>query len=314
MPLDPQVKAYLEEVAAAGLPPYHSLSPEEAREAMLARSARFLANPEQVSTVEIWRIEGPGGPLTLRIYVPEGTRPLPVLVYFHGGGWVQGSLDTHDSLCRALANAGGCIVASVDYRLAPEHKFPAQVEDAYAATQWVASNAASFGGDAAQLAVGGDSAGGAMAATVTLMARDRRGAMPSFQLLFYPVTNYSFETASYQQNGSGYMLTRDDMAWFWHHYLADETDGLHPYASPLRATELQGLPPALVITAEFDPLRDEGEAYAERLRQAGVPVELLRYDGMIHNFVRMSSVLDRGREAVLRAGQSLHEALGQGTR
>ena len=311
MPLDPQVKAYLEEAAAAALPPYHALSPEEAREAMVARSARFLANPEQVSAIETRHILGPGGPLALRIYTPEGTGPFPVLVYFHGGGWVVGNLDTHDSLCRALANASGCIVASVDYRLAPEYRFPAQVEDAYAATQWVASSAASFGGDAARLAVGGDSAGGAMAAAVTLMARDRRGAQPGFQLLFYPVTDYSFDTASYQQNASGYMLTRDDMAWFWHHYLTDEADGLHPYASPLRAKELQGLPPALVITAEFDPLRDEGEAYADRLRQAGVPVKLMRYDGMIHNFVRMFAMLDRGKQAVRQAGRDLHDALGQ---
>ncbi len=314
MPLDPQVRAYLEEASAAGLPPYNSLSLEEAREAMVARSARFLVNPERVSAIETRDIEGPGGPLALRIYTPEGTGPFPVLVYFHGGGWVIGNLDTHDSLCRALANAGRSIVVSVDYRLAPEHRFPAQVEDAYAATQWVASNAASIGGDEVRVAVGGDSAGGTLAAAVTLMARDRRGAQPGFQLLIYPVTNFAFDTVSYKQNASGYMLTRDDMGWFWHHYLADEADGLHPYASPLQATELHGLPPAMVITAEFDPLRDEGEAYAERLREAGVPVKLLRYEGMIHNFVRMFPVLDRGREAVQQAGRVLHETLGQGSR
>lgn len=309
MPLDPQVKAYLEEAAAAGLPPYRSLSPEDARKAMIARSVRFLANPEPVSEVETRTIEGPGGPLALRIYTPDGLAPFPVLLYFHGGGWVVGNLASHDSLCRALANSAGCIVISADYRLAPEHKFPAPVEDAYAATQWAASYAASFGGDGTRLAVGGDSAGGAMAASVTLMARDRGGALPSFQLLIYPVTNYSFDTPSYRQNASGYMLTRDDMVWFWRHYLTNKADGLHPYASPLRAKELQGLPPALVITAEFDPLRDEGEAYAEKLRRAGVPVKLTRYDGMIHNFVRMFPILDRGREAVQEAGRTLRAAL-----
>ena len=310
MPLDPQVKAYLEEAAAAGLPPYNSLPPEQAREAMVARSGRFLANPEPVSAVETRTIEGPGGPLALRIYTPEGPGPLPVLVYFHGGGWVVGNLDTHDSLCRALANAGGCIVASVDYRLAPEHKFPAPLEDAYAATQWIASHATSLGGDGTRLAVGGDSAGGAMAASVALMARDRGGALPSYQLLIYPVTDYSFATTSYQENSTGYMLTRDDMEWFWRHYLTNDEDGLHPYASPLRAKDLRGLPPALVITAEFDPLRDEGEAYAEKLRRDGVQVQHTRYEGMIHNFVRMFPLLDRGKDAVRQAGRGLRDAFG----
>lgn len=314
MPLDPQVEAFLRESAAAGLPPFHTMSPQDARVAMVARSAPFLASPEPVAGVEDRCLEGPDGPLTARVYTPFGTAPFSILVYFHGGGWVLGNLETHDSLCRAVANAAGSIVVSVDYRLAPEHPFPAPVEDAYVATQWAARQAATFGGDADRLAVGGDSAGAAMATAVAMMTRDRGGASLAFQLLVYPVTDYSFDTRSYRENATGYMLTRDDMAWFWRLYLACEADGRHPCASPLRASNLRGLPPALVITAEFDPLRDEGEAYAEKLRTAGIPVKLTRYDGMVHNFVRMFPIIQRGREAIGEAALALQEAFGEARR
>ncbi len=307
MPLDPQARALIEQSAAAGLPPYPTLAPTDARRVMELRTAMTTGDPPPVARVEDRRMPGPGG-LLLRLYTPDGPGPLPVLVYFHGGGFVLGSVDTHDHLCRALANAAGCLVASVDYRLAPEHRFPAAVEDSYAATCWVAANAASLGADPTRVAVGGDSAGGNLAAVVALLARDQGSPTLCHQLLLYPVTDYSFDTPSYRENASGFMLGRADMEWYWSHYLATEVDGLHPHASPLRAEDLRGLPPALVITAEFDPLRDEGEAYAERLREAGVRTTLTRYEGMIHGFVRMAPALDQGKRALAQIGGALREA------
>jgi acetyl esterase len=281
------------------------MSPQEARVAMIARSAPYLVNPPAVAEVVDRGIPGPAGTLPVRIYKSGAPSPAPVLVYFHGGGWVCGNLDTHDSLCRALANAARCVVVSVDYRLAPEHPFPAPVEDAYAATAWVSDNGARLGADPTRLAVGGDSAGGALAAAVCLMARDRGGPAITCQLLNYPATDYAFDTASYVENASGYQLTREGMIWFWNHYLATPADGCHPYASPLRAEDFSGLPPAIVITAEFDPLRDEGEEYARRLMAAGVPVHLLSYPGLIHNFVRMFPILEAGRAAIEETGELL---------
>ena len=234
----------------------------------------------------------------MRIYTPQGSGPFPVLVYFHGGGWVIGNVDTHDPTCRTLTNAAGCVVVSVDYRLAPEHKFPAAVDDCYAATQWVAANAAAINGDSSRIAIGGDSAGGNLTAVVAIEARDKGGPPLVFQLLVYPVTDYSFSTPSYRDNGDGYLLTKDSMVWFWDHYLRSEADGQDYRASPLRASDLTGLPPALVITAEYDPLRDEGEAYAARLQEAGVSVTCTRYDGMIHGFYGLTAVVDQARKAV----------------
>ncbi|MHB0871236.1 MAG: alpha/beta hydrolase [Chloroflexota bacterium] len=311
MPLDPQVVALLERSAAGGLPPYPGLSPTEARRVMMLRTATMAGEPPAVARLEDRWIPGPGGPLRVRIYTPAGREPFPLLVYLHGGGFVVGSVDSHDNLCRAIANAGGCIVVSVDYRLAPEHKFPAAVDDTYAATRWVADNAAVLGADPDCIAVGGDSAGGNLATVVALRARDEEGPRLCHQLLLYPVTNYGFDTPSYRENGSGYMLTLADMEWFWAHYLAGEVDGRHPHASPLRAEDLSGLPPALVLTAEFDPLRDEAEAYAARLREAGVPVTLTRYDGMVHNFVRLYAALDGGRRALDQVGGALREAFSR---
>ncbi len=210
---------------------------------------------------------GPAGALGLRIYTPVeagGPGALPVLVFFHGGGWVVGNLDTHDGLCRRLANAAGCLVVSVDYRLAPEARFPAAVDDAYAATRWVAARASSFGGDGTRLAVGGDSAGGNLAAVVSLLAHERGAPPLRFQLLLYPVTDFAFDTPSYRENGEGYLLTRANMEWYAGHYLRDGADRRHPHAAPLRAADVGGSPPTMVITAQYDPLRDEGEAYAVR--------------------------------------------------
>lgn len=309
MPLDPQARAVLEQMAAAGIQPPHTLSVPEARQALIERRRLTAGAPEPVAHVRDATIPGPAGPIPIRVYRPEGPAPLPTLVYFHGGGWVLGSIETHDGICRALANAGTCQVVSVEYRLAPEHKFPAAVEDAYAATAWVAGNAAALGSAAERIAVGGDSAGGNLAAAVCLLARDRGGPRLAFQLLLYPVTNFAFDTPSYTENADGYLLTQADMRWFWRHYLPDEAAGRSPYASPLQAEDLRSLPPALVVTAEFDPLRDEGEAYAARLHDAGVPTELRRSDGLIHGFLGMTAAIDRANQALQDIGRTLREKL-----
>ena len=308
MPLDPQAQAVLDLYRAAGIPPTHMLSVAEARAGMIARAAAVPGEPEPVARLEDRALPGPSGEIPIRIYTPAGQGPRPVLVYFHGGGWVLGNLETHDRVCRSLANAAGCVVVSVDYRLAPEHRFPAAAEDAYAATRWVAENAAALGIDGARLAVGGDSAGGNLAAVVALMARDRGGPALGQQLLIYPVTDHDFETPSYREHAEGFLLWRESMVWFWDHYLPDVAGRDDPYASPLRAAELRGLPPAYVITAEYDPLRDEGEAYAARLREAGVPVVSKRYPGMLHGFFGTAHVVDLAGQAIREAGEALRAA------
>jgi acetyl esterase len=261
-----------------------------------------MAPPAEIAGLREETIDGPGGPLRIRLYTPRGTGPFPLLVFFHGSGFVLCSLDTHDGMCRNLSAGAGCVVASVDYRLAPEHKFPAGIDDCLHATRWAAAHAAELGANARHIAVGGDSAGGDMAAVTALRVRDEGGPVLCGQLLLYPVTDYHTPgTSSYQENAEGYGLTRDTMKWFWDHYLSDATEGAHPHASPLRATDLSGLPPALVITAEYDPLRDEGELYAEKLRAAGVPIALARYDGVNHGFMFWVGVVDK-------AGVAMNEA------
>jgi acetyl esterase len=310
MSLDPQAKAFLDQMVAAGAPPLHSLGVEEARQA-IAQLFATNKEPEPVGKVEDRQIPGPAGQIPLRIYTPQGSGPFPVLVFFHGGGWVIGNIETHDPVCRALTNAAGCMVVSVDYRLAPEHKFPAGPDDCYAATRWVAAQAAAINADPTHIAVGGDSAGGNLAAAVALMARDRGIPSLAYQLLIYPVTDHTFNTVSYQENGNDYLLTKDSMVWFWNHYLKSDSDSQNPYASPLRAQSLQGLPPAHVITAGFDPLRDEGEAYATQLREAGVPVQYSRYSGMIHGFFAMGEVMDQGKKAIQEAAANLRSAFAR---
>jgi acetyl esterase/lipase len=304
MGLDPQAQALLTQLVASRLPPLNRLSPQEARRAA-AELASLHGAPDAVARVEDRTIPGPEGALQIRVYAPDGRGPFPVLVYFHGGGWVIGNLDTVDGPCRAMANAACCVVVSVDYRLAPEHKFPAAAEDAYASVQWVATNAPTIDVDPTRIAVGGDSAGGNLAAVVALMGRDRGAPLLSYQVLVYPVTDAACDTASYRENADGYLLTRDMMRWFWGHYLRNDADSQNPYASPLRAQDVRGVPPALIVTAEFDPLRDEGEAYAARLRAAGVPVQLTRYDGMIHGFFGMASLLDQAHVAIGEAATAL---------
>lgn len=309
MPLDPDVQAFLEELRDLNAPPFCSITPAEARAAVLA-DVPNMDLPEVVALIEERVMPGPEGPIPLRVYVPEGNGPFPVLVYYHGGGWVLCDLSVHDSVCTRLANGAHCLVVSVGYRLAPEHKYPAAAEDAYAALQWVVENAAGLQGDPQRVAVGGDSAGGTLAAVVSLMARDRGGHRPVFQLLVYPVTDHNFDTPSYRENAEGVLLTRNDMQWFWGHYLASPEDGRQPYASPLRAADVSGLPPAMVATAEYDPLRDEGEAYAARLRQAGVPVALTRYDGLIHAFINRTQRFSKARQAMADVVAALRRALG----
>jgi acetyl esterase len=245
--------------------------------------------------------------IQVRAYAPKEDHDLPALIYFHGGGWVVGDLDGADWICRSLAVAADCAVFSVDYRLAPENKFPIPVEDCYQVTRWIIENGPAERIDPKRVAVGGDSAGGNLATTVCLMARDRGGPPLVYQLLLYPITNNAFNTQSYKDCASGYYLTAEDMKWFWNHYLRDEIDGRNPYASPLVAKDLSSLPPALIITAEFDPLRDEGEAYAARLQEAGVPTKIIRYNGMIHGFLDFTD-LKQTKAAIDESASDLRRA------
>ena len=267
------------------------------------------AVPTPVARIEERMIPGPAGEMLVRIYWPESTGPLPLVVFFHGGGFVLCSLDTHDELARGLCHGSGAVVVSVDYRLAPEAPYPAAADDCYAALVWAVSHAAELGADGARVAVAGDSAGGNLAAVTALRARDLGGPALRHQCLIYPVTDCRFDTPSYIENADGYFLTAESMRWFWSHYLQDMGRAAEPYASPLRAPSLAGLAPALVITAEYDPLLDEGEHYAQALLAAGVPTTLKRYDGMIHGFVSMAEIFEDGRAAQSLAGRHLREAL-----
>jgi len=311
VPLDPEVKAYLDLLAATGVRPNNELGVEEARRVIDAGAPALFGRLDPIGAVVDQAIPGPTGPVRLRVYEPAGSeRPYPALVYVHGGGWVVGSLDSHDGVCRALAARTPCVVVAVDYRLAPEHPFPAALEDAWTATAWTAEHAASIGADPARLAVGGDSAGGNLAAAVGLRARDR-GLPLMLQVLVYPVTDYDFDRPSYLAYADGYGLTREAMRWYWDLYLGPDGDGFDPQASPLRATDVVGVAPALVITAEYDPLRDEGEEYAARLVEAGVPVTLSRYDGIIHGFFRMPGTISRAHHALDGSAAALSAAFGQ---
>lgn len=297
--LYPEVRALLEAIEAEGGPAIETLSPVEARQAALDGLQAVAGQPEEVGRVEDLEIPHPERPIPVRIYTPIGEGPFPCLVYFHGGGWVVCDLDTHDVACRAIARQAGAVVVAVDYRLSPEYKFPAAVDDCYAATGWVAANAARLAVDPRRIAVGGDSAGGNLSTVMCLKSRDEGGPRLALQVLVYPVTNLaSFDTPSYLEFAEGYYLTRAEMEWFRGHYLARIEDAQSPYASPLLAPDLRGLPPALVITAECDPLRDEGEAYAKRLAEAGVEVASTRYSGMIHPFFSLGGVLSAGRSAI----------------
>jgi acetyl esterase len=307
--LHPEVEALRRRRIESGTRPLRELSVAEAREAELA-AVDLRGEPEPVADVVEMSLPGPSGAIRIRLYRPRSGRPLPALVYFFGGGWVVGSLETGDHVCRRLANATPCAVVAVSYRQAPEHRFPAAVEDCHAATCWIAEHGAQVGIDPGRLAVGGPSAGGNLAAAVTQLAREQQEPRLRFQLLVYPALDYRSDTGSMRDTVDPTFFDRTDAAWCWGHYLAREQDGESPLASPLRAADVRGLPPALVITAEWDPLRDEGEQYAARLEGAGVPTELICFDGMMHGFYSMNGVLGAAEQAQAVTAAALRNALG----
>lgn len=312
MPLDPDCVRVHELYKLAGRPPLEKLSPSEAREGM--RKSREILQPDPPAMSDVRDLTCPGmaGPIKLRLYRPATAKPtdvLPVLVFYHGGGWVIGDLDTHDVLARQLAASSGAAVVSVDYRLAPEHRFPAAVDDAYAATRWIADNSDQLGIDGSRIAVGGDSAGGNLAAVVSLMARDSGGPVISYQLLIYPATDTSQTQVSHKENGDVLPLTKAAMDWFWNHYMGGQ-DGTQDFrASPLNAASLANLPPAYVITAGYDVLRDEGLDYADKLEAARVPVTRRHYPGQIHGFISMGRIIKDANAAVADAGAAVRAAL-----
>ncbi|MFC9328940.1 alpha/beta hydrolase [Kitasatospora sp. NPDC057015] len=307
MPLDPQLRTLREQRARRGAAPLYTLSVEQARAADLASIRAAGGTPRALYEVIDRHLPGPGGELPVRIYRPSAERPLPALLYYFGGGWTLGSIDTADVLCRDLAAEAGCLVVTVGYRLAPEHPFPAAVHDCLAALRWVADHAGELGVDRAGIAVGGDSAGGNLAAAVTLLARADGDLPLAGQLLVYPNTDQLADDASMRDNADPWLFNHHSVAWYGRHYLTTPQDAENPLASPLRAADLGGLPPALVVTAEYDPLRDQGEAYAARLAAAGVPVELTRYPGMAHGFFAMAGAVDAARTANLQAARFLRD-------
>ena len=296
------------------LPPFHRVSAIEARRLYKETRAALAPSAPEVGEVRNLAAPGPAGPIPLRLYRGRGTVdgvPLPALVYFHGGGWTVGDLDTHDVVCRTLANRARCVVIATDYRMGPEHRFPAAVDDSLAVTRWVAQERVALGIDAARIAVGGDSAGGNLAAVVALALRDAGGPQLVFQALIYPVTDQRLEFASHAKFSEGYLLTRKNLLWFRDNYLeaADYDDWR---ASPLRAADLAHLPPAHIITAGYDPLLDEGKAYSDRLLAAGVPVLYECFEGMAHGFLTMGGALAAANHALYRIGQSLAQAFKPG--
>ncbi len=312
MPLDPLVARYLLSEASAGPAPELSLAE---RRRLFEQEALADAGPaEVVEAVEDRTLAGPGGKLPIRLYTPQsaGPRPWSALLYFHSGGWMIGSIATHDPICRALANHTRCLVISVEYRLAPEHPFPAAPEDGYAALVWTAEHADQLGIDAACIAVGGESSGGNLAAAVALMARDRQGPGLAAQVIIYGETDhYDSGTVSYEDYAEGYGLTRASLIAFWDAYLPRFEDRSNPYAVPLRAPDLAGLPPALIITAEYDPGRDEAEHYAARLKEARVPVQISRYTGMIHGFFRQRALFEQSHQALAEVADFLQKRAGR---
>ncbi len=311
--LDPQARALLDLIEASGLPAIHTLDASEARHVYRERRTYSQPEPPAVAEVRELAADGPAGAIPLRLFRPQGPQAghrLPALVYYHGGGWTIGDLDTHDTLCRQLANASRCTVISVDYRMGPEHRFPAAVDDCVAATRWVHAHAGELGIDATRLAVGGDSAGGNLAAVVAIAARDTGDLPIAFQLLIYPATDMRRIAASHETNGKGYLLERTTIDWFHDHYIADPAQDLDWRASPLLREDLAGLPPALVLTAGYDPLRDEGLQYSARLADAGNRVSHVCFERQIHGFITMGRVIDEANTAVSFCAAALQRALG----
>jgi acetyl esterase len=295
--MDPQLAAVVADIAAEGIPEWHAMSVDCGRR---VEDEVFTSDERgAIEFVRDYAFDGPRGDVPVRVYRPAVETPAPTLVFYHGGGWTLGTLDSADDLCRNLARRVGCVVVSVDYRLAPEHPFPAGLDDAYAALEWVADHAETFGGDPSRLAVAGTSAGGNLAAAVALRACEFDGPTIAHQALLYPITDHAFDTDSYAENADGPLLTRADMEWFWDQYLRSPVDGANPYASVLRAADaaLTGLPSATVVTAGFDPLRDDGVAYADRLTAAGVDVDHQHYPTMAHGFLSLSDAVDVADDA-----------------
>lgn len=307
--LDPQAKALIDLIAERGLPPTHTLPPPEAR--AFYRDRRNFSQPAPRAMAEVLDLQAPGplGSIPLRLYRPAGVAgPAPTLVYFHGGGWVIGDLDTHDVLCRELADEARCVVVAVDYRMGPEHRFPAAPDDCLAATRWLQAQAGALGLDASRFAVGGDSAGGNLAAVVSIAWRNAGEKLPlRFQLLIYPATDMRAGAPSHTSNGQGYVLTSDTIAYFQGHYL-DRSQLDDWRASPLLAASLAGLPPALVLTAGFDPLRDEGRQYADALSAAGSTAQYVCFERQIHGFITMGRVIDEANVAVGLCALALRRA------
>lgn len=309
--LHPQARALIRLIEEKGVPPTHTLEPAEARRWYRERRTFTQPDAPEVASVRDLEAKGPAGPIPVRSYRPLHSAPdtaLPVLVYYHGGGWVIGDLDTHDVLCRTLANLAGCAVIAVDYRMGPEHRFPAAVDDAIAAARWVRTQAAALVIDPDRIAVGGDSAGGNLAAVVALAAREAGDLPLRFQLLIYPATDQRRNAPSHTSNAQGYLLTRDSIAYFHDHYFGDASHDLDWRASPLLHANHAGLPPALVLTAGFDPLRDEGIAYADKLSQDGTPATLVSFERQVHGFVLMGRVLDEANVAVALCAARLKAA------
>jgi acetyl esterase len=307
MPVHPKIQDFLDKLQEYPQPPMDQVTPEAyrvSRNKMLS----FQQNVEPVHKVEDRVLHLEGRDLPIRVYTPEGQAPHPALVYFHGGGWVIGSLDSHDSVCRVLANSAKCVVISVDYRLAPEHKFPAAVEDAYDSLQWIASNPEAFDIDVNRIAVGGDSAGGNLAAVACIMAKERKTPTIIHQLLIYPSTGYRETPPSMWENAEGYFLTREVMKWYQKHYFNNDQEILDPYASPVLYSDLSGLPPAAILTAQYDPIRDVGKIYAETLQENGVDVYYKNYEGLIHAFVNFIGFVPEARDALEEGAGELQKA------
>jgi acetyl esterase len=307
--LDPKARAFLDYIDSLNLPPPETVPLPEMRARYEETFTRLGGAPVDVAGVRDVDVPGPRGAIPVRIYTHAGASVRPLLVFFHGGGWVNGSRDSYDAVCRLLTRESGCVVASVDYRRAPEHPAPEPFEDCYAATLWLARNGARFGTDTSRIAVGGDSAGGNLAAAVALKARDAGVPRIAFQMLVYPAVTHDETSESYESYKHGHFLTADRMTFYYNCFVPRAELGESPYVLPARAETLRDLPPALIVLAECDPLRDQGLAYAERLRADGVPVTVRVYEGMIHAFFSFMDLFPQGREAVIEAGRAVGAAL-----